>query len=127
MFSALNTNPLRKKAKKGFRGYPVATIAYYGPDDTRASKVAVGIVPGEGEDVEYMQKWFSDSSDLRRDRSVIVEISDFLKAHNAQSVVLADSIMGCPHEETVDYPEGEECPQCPFWRGRDRFSGERIQ
>jgi hypothetical protein len=25
---------LGKRAKKGFRGYPVATIALYGPDDT---------------------------------------------------------------------------------------------
>jgi hypothetical protein len=31
---------LRKKAKKGFRGYPMATIAYYGPDSATASKVA---------------------------------------------------------------------------------------
>lgn len=37
-------SPLKKKARRGFRGYPAATIAFYGPDDTRASKVAVGIV-----------------------------------------------------------------------------------
>ena len=36
---------LGKKAKKGFRGYPVATIAFYGPDSTTATKVAVAIVP----------------------------------------------------------------------------------
>jgi hypothetical protein len=35
---------LKKKAKQGFRGYPVATITYYGPDDKRASKVSVGII-----------------------------------------------------------------------------------
>ena len=40
--------PLKKKARRGFRGYPVATVAFYGPDDTRASKVAVGIVATEG-------------------------------------------------------------------------------
>src|SRR5258706_1030363 len=37
-------NPLPKRARKGFRGYPVATIAFYGPDDRHATKVAVGIV-----------------------------------------------------------------------------------
>ena len=125
--SQLNPNPLRKKAKKGFRGYPIATIAFYGPDDTRASKVAVGIILAEDQDPEYMQKWFSDSSDLRSDKNVLVEISNYAKEHNALSIVLADRIMGCPHEEVVDYPEGEECPQCPFWNGRDRFSGEKIQ
>jgi hypothetical protein len=40
-------NPLLKRARKGFRGYPVATIALYGPDDRRATKVAVGIVTRE--------------------------------------------------------------------------------
>ena len=43
-----------------------------------------------------------------------------------RSVVLGDRIMGCPHEEGVDY-EGDTCPECPFWAGRDRFSGELIQ
>jgi hypothetical protein len=26
-------------------GYPIATIAYYGPDNKMASKVVVGIIP----------------------------------------------------------------------------------
>ena len=42
---------LAKKAHRGFRGYPVATVAFYGPDDRRASKVAVGIVLREEEEV----------------------------------------------------------------------------
>ena len=36
---------LRKRAKRGLRGYPVATAALYGPDDTRATKLTVGIAP----------------------------------------------------------------------------------
>ena len=39
---------LRKKAKQGMRGYPVGTIAFYGPDNRRASKVAVSVIPEEG-------------------------------------------------------------------------------
>ena len=27
---------------------------------------------------------------------------------------------GCQHEEGIDYPEGELCPDCPFWAGRER-------
>jgi len=30
---------LTKKAKKGFRGYPVATVALYGPTDKKATKL----------------------------------------------------------------------------------------
>jgi hypothetical protein len=38
---------LKKKAKRGMRSWPVATIAFYSPDLSRATKVAVGIVPAE--------------------------------------------------------------------------------
>ncbi len=34
-----------------------------------------------------------------------------------------DRILGCPHEEGIDYAVGEACPQCPHWAGRDRFAG----
>ena len=36
---------LSKRAKRGFRGYPIATVALYGPDDPAATKLTVGIVP----------------------------------------------------------------------------------
>jgi hypothetical protein len=39
---------LQKKAKRGMRGWPVATIAFYGPNLSQATKVAVGIIPSEG-------------------------------------------------------------------------------
>ena len=39
---------LAKKARKGFQGYPVASVAYYGPTATTATKVAVGITLAEG-------------------------------------------------------------------------------
>ena len=118
---------LRKKAKKGFRGYPVATIAYYGPDDARASKVVVGVVQSEGADAEPMQKWFSESGDVRNDEAILESIAAFLEDHTVKSVVAVDRIIGCPHEEGVDYSEGETCPACPFWANRDRFSGEPLQ
>jgi hypothetical protein len=34
--------------------------------------------------------------------------------------------IGCPHEEGKDYPLGENCPQCPYWANRDRWSGKLI-
>jgi len=42
---------LRKKAKKGLRGWPAATVAFYGPNLTQATKAAVGIVPAENAEV----------------------------------------------------------------------------
>ena|SRR5690348_12864482 len=125
--SQWHRDKLSKKAEKGFRGYPVATLAYYGPDDKRASKVVVAIVQAEGSEPEPMQKWYSESSDVRNEDSIMESISAFLRTHAVKSVVAVDRIIGCPHEEGIDYAEGGKCPACPFWANRDRFSGEVIQ
>ena len=119
---------LKDLANKGFRGYPIATVASYGPDDKVATKVSVGIVHSDNEsDPIDMKKWFSDTTDVRRDRQISLEIIEFIKESGAKSVVIADRILGCPHEEGIDYPEGSTCPKCPFWKNRDRFTGEVIQ
>jgi hypothetical protein len=49
-----------------------------------------------------------------------------LQEHGVLTVAMADRIIGCPHEEGIDYPEGAACPLCPFWKGRDRWTGERV-
>jgi hypothetical protein len=118
--------PLKKKARRGFRGYPVATVAFYGPDNTRATKVAVGIVPGEGAEAEEMERWFAQEGDVRTDPEIGREILEFIERHRVKSVVMTDRVIGCPHEDGVDYPTGQSCPQCPFWSYRDRWTGEVL-
>jgi hypothetical protein len=119
-------SPLTKKARRGFRGYPVATVAFYGPDDQHATKVAVGVVASEGSEAAPLRRWFVEDGDARTDPDIGDQILTFVQEHGAKSVVLADRIIGCPHEEGVDYPEGQSCPRCPFWAHRDRWSGELI-
>ena len=119
-------NPLRKKAKRGFRGYPIATVAFYGPDDRRASKVAVGIVADESGEAVELERWFVEEADARSDLDTGEAIEAFIRSRNVRSVVMGDRIIGCPHEEGIDYPEGQACSECPYWAGRDRFSGERV-
>jgi hypothetical protein len=118
---------LKKKAKQGFRGYPVATITYYGPDDKRASKVSVGIILEEEGEVSALERWFNEVSDIRFDAEVNEGIVRYIQLHGAKSVVSPDRILGCPHEEGTDYPDGQKCPKCSFWATRDRFTGEIIQ
>jgi len=117
---------LERKARRK-TGYPLATLAYYGPDNTRASKAVVGIVISEqAADVAVLQKWHSDSTDVRTDPAIIQQILSYLDQHQVQRVVMVERIIGCPHEEGIDYPEGEECPQCPYWANRDRWTGEQL-
>lgn len=119
------TKALRKKSDRGFSGYPIATIAHYGPDDGIATKVAVGIVLAEGEDPAYLERWLSRGNDIRVDHEVNGQILRFIRSHGAKSVVLSERILGCAHEEGVDYPEGATCPRCPYWANRDRWTGTK--
>jgi hypothetical protein len=117
---------LKKKAKQGFQGFPVATIAYYGPDDKRASKVAVGVTLQEGSEPVAFERWYNETADIRSDAEVNEGIVQLLKHHGVKSVVSPDVILGCPHEEGIDYPDGETCPTCAFWANRDRFTGKIL-
>jgi hypothetical protein len=116
---------LQKRAGQGFRGYPLATVAYYGPDDQFASKVAVGIVVSDDE-MKTLKRWFTETVDVRLDNKINREITRFIKNHKVRSVAITDGIIGCPHEEGKDYPLGEVCPECPFWANRDRWTGKLL-
>ena len=116
-----NLKRLRKKAKKGMRGGTIATIAFYGPDLSRASKVAVGIMLEGHVDVTELRAWQSQDGDVRTDAHILEEVIAFIETHGARSVVMTDGIFGCPHQQGIDYEE-EWCPVCDFWRGRDRYN-----
>jgi hypothetical protein len=118
---------LKGKSKRGFRGYPLATIAYYGPDATRATKVAVCVFADEHQEAGPPERWRSVDSDVRFDPEICGSIVEFVQAHNVKSVVMSPGVVGCPHEEGVDYPEGEKCPACPYWADKNRWTGEVIQ
>jgi len=72
-----------------------------------------------------MQRWLSNGSDILRDVQVAAEVLAFIEAEGGLSVTMTDRIIGCPHEEGVDY-DGPTCPACPFWAGRDRWTGRRM-
>jgi hypothetical protein len=117
---------LSKRAKRGFRGYPVATIAFYGPNAEFATKVVVAIFRDERNIADPFERWFSEEVDVRTNPDVGEKVLALIKEHAAKSVVVTDGIIGCPHEEGIDYPDGKSCPQCAYWAGRDRFSRERV-
>jgi hypothetical protein len=116
---------LGKKARRGFRGYPVATVAFYGSDNTTATKVAVAIIPAADQEPAELRRWLSDDRDVRADPRIATEILNFIDETGVKTVAMADRIIGCPHEEGIDY-EGPTCPQCPYWANRDRWTSELL-
>jgi len=128
MGDIIRTNPeywLKKRAGRK-TGFPLGTIAYYGKDDTSASKVVAGLWINTKEEDCVLKKWFSTDKDLRLEKNVTAEIVEYFAENNVERVAMFDRIFGCPHEEETDYPLGEKCPECPFWANRDRFTGEII-
>ncbi len=117
------TNKLLNKARKGFRGYPVATVAYYGPNSSKATKVAVGIINADNGEPDPLRRWYVKETDARLDLEITDQILEFIKEHKAVSVASIPRILGCPHEEGIDYPGGQACPECPYWANRDRWAG----
>ncbi len=115
---------IEKKARAGYRGYPIGTIAFYGPDDKRPSKVAVNIVLWPDTEPVETRRWFSEAGDVRTDPAILEEVVAFLRGAGVLTVSKPKKILGCPHEEGIDYPMGSSCPQCPFWEGRDRWAGQ---
>jgi len=103
----------------------LATIAFYGPDLSRASKVTVSIIRTEGSEPEKMRPWNSDSADMRHDGTTGQEIVKFIEEQGVKSVMMSDGIIGCPHQRGIDY-DTDWCPVCDFWEGRDRFTGKLL-
>jgi hypothetical protein len=106
---------LERLAQKGFQGYPLGIIAFYGYNDKVATKAVIGIVKQAGGPPENIKTWIFDQGDLRKDVPSIKELFRYIEAHRVASVALTPGIYYCPHEPGVDFPEGGACPRCSFW------------
>ena len=75
-----------------------------------------------------MCDWQLIHGDVGNKPEIAAEMLAFMELHRAKSVVMSDGLMGCPHQEGIDY-EGEYCPDpaCKFWYGRDRFTGKLVK
>ncbi len=95
--------------------YPIGTVALYGPDDKTTTKIAAGVILHDGAEA-IIKRWVA--TDVTTNPKVQQELKDFFHQHGVKSVVASDRNMGCPHEEGEDFPEGQDCPFCPFWKGK---------
>jgi len=109
---------METKLKKIGTDFLTGTIACYGPDDKIVTKIVVGITLRAGENFIDTKTWSSKSKDIKNDIQVLEEIFDYLNLSKVDSVVRIERVMGCPHEEGMDYPEGMTCSACPFWTNK---------
>lgn len=103
--------PARKQPLK----YPIGTVAMYGPDDKTTTKIAAAIFLNE-EAEPIIERWVA--TDVTTNPKIQQEIKAFFRQHGVRGVAMSDGNMGCPHEEGEDFPQGEDCPICPFWKGK---------
>jgi len=95
--------------------FPIGVIAHYGPDDKTTTKIVAGVIHEE-EAEPTIKRWVA--TDVTTNPKVQKEIDQFFTKHGVTQVGISDGNMGCPHEEGEDFPVGEDCPFCPFWKGK---------
>ncbi len=103
-------------AIEGKNKYPIGTLAYFGPDDQTCSKITASVINAPNAKPEF-RHWIEEG--VCTDPAVIAEIGEYFRLHKVQEVIMTEGIIGCPHDEGVDFPEGENCPHCPFWHGQE--------
>ncbi len=107
----------------GPQGERRGTLAFYGPNDALATKVVAAVFLPLKAEPEFLERWYSQANDARSDPAITAAITAFFRQHGVRHVVIGERIAGCPHEEGVDYPLGESCPLCPFWRRQPGQAG----
>jgi hypothetical protein len=95
--------------------FPIGTVALYGPDDKTTTKIAAGVVLRLGAE-PVLKRWVG--TDVTTSPRVQKELREFFERHGVKQVAMTEGNMGCPHEEGEDFPAGQDCPFCPFWKGK---------
>lgn len=100
---------------------PFATLAYYGPDPTQTTKAVLTRIDGYEKAAGGMEKWYGEA--VHEDGDVQQDIEATMEDWGLDTLVVSQGVAGCPHEENVDFPEGQDCPECPFWAGLQGSGG----
>ena len=95
--------------------FPIGTIVYYGPNDKTTTKIVAGVIKKQGAKA-IIKCWVA--TDVMSNPKFQREVEKFFKKHGVKQVAVSDGNMGCPHEEGEDFPVGEDCPFCPWWKGK---------
>jgi len=94
MVSSMNLDKsqkrISKRVKRGFHGYPMISIQYFGPSEALATKVEVGFI--QEENAEPMLETFNSDTDIRQDETVQTTIIKIIDRVDAKTVTLEESV-----------------------------------
>ena len=94
----------------------VGIITCYGFDDKTTTKMTATVLADQGNRVVKVRSWIA--SNILEDQRIAWEIRAFFEKHGVKTLSMSDGNIGCAHEEGLDFPQGEDCPFCPFWKGK---------
>jgi len=69
----------------------------------------------------------SDVDDIRAVETTQADVAAFISSHRVKRIARPDRILGCPHQEGIDYPMGRHCRLCLFWANVDRLTHDPIR
>jgi len=118
---------LKKRTRRGFRGYPIATVAYYGPDDRTVNRISVGIIAEDGGEADMRRFYGEPGQNIRDDIPIHRAVVDHIKARKVVSVALLDQVNGCSCHDDDEMPAAVRCAvPCTFWEDVERPT-DRLQ
>ena len=95
--------------------FPIGTVAYYGPDDKTTTKIVASVIEEEGAEA-IIKRWMA--TDVMTSPKIRGQIEKFFDKYQVRSISMSKGNLGCPHEEGEDFPDGGDCPFCPWWKGK---------
>ncbi|XQW84120.1 hypothetical protein ACOYR1_13365 [Thalassotalea piscium] len=81
---------IAKQVKKGFKGYPQITLAYFGKSTDYATEVAIQFTLEEGAEVQ--EERFSSESDVKENEVIQSALVKIIQRADAKSVIEIEGI-----------------------------------
>ena len=80
-----STKRIAKRVKKGFQGYPLISLAYFGESVNCSTEVVVGFISEEGGEAQE-QKFYS-KCDARKDETIQTTLLKVIERADAKTVL----------------------------------------
>ena len=81
---------ISKLLKKGFDGYPLISLEYFGETSDAATKVVISFV--EEENAEPQKQAFSSNTDARKDEAIQSTLVKVIERSGARTVVEVEGV-----------------------------------